>query len=938
MKISKFSIISAFSFLISVSVLSAQVDINYKSLEEKLPINSKVKIGKLSNGMTYYIMENRKPEKRMQIELAVRAGSIDEDDDQQGFAHFLEHMAFNGTENFPGNEVVSALEKLGIRFGNDLNAHTSFDETVYQIPMPTDRISKDLGFKILKDWAYQVKLEGKDIDEERGVIMEEWRARRSAQANAQFAHLKVLFNNSKWGNRIPIGDTAIIKNGKYDVMRRFYKDWYRPDLMAVIAVGDFDANEIEELIKKQFSDIPMPANPRKKEEFAIGNSKGIQFSFFKDKEIVLPNISITWRGDGYPRATYLEYKNTVKDMLIGMMINSRLSEQTQKSNPPFQSAGMGRSTIFDNKMLTSLTISVKEEDAMMGYGAALTELFRAYKNGFVPSEFERAKSEVLSNYETSYNERDKTRHGAYTRELVGNFINGESMPGIEFEYALVKKFLNEITIDELSTWMKTYVTEDNMIISVTMPDKENVEIPSKEDLEGMYRSISKKELSPYKDLAASKSLFTKSVTPGTIKNTKTFDKVGVTMWELSNGAKVYFKNTDFSADQILMRAYSYGGLSLIDDKEYNQAKFADDVINSTGLAEHDPVTLQKILTGKNANVNANLSDYSEGLSGNSSKKDLETMLQLTNLYFTSPHKDEISFKSYVERSRNYLKSFSNQPDQVLQDTIESVMSSHNLRKKPTVDADLARLDKEKVFKHYLDRFADASDFNFFFVGNIDQEQFKTLVCKYIASLPSTNSKEKAKDVGIKAPKGDLSKEVKKGEEPKADVVMIINSPFEYTPENMFKVRALCDVFNIFITEDLREKKGGIYSARAYPEFNKIPNATCDIYLRFNCEPKRAKELEKEVENIIENLQDEKVGDDKITRIKETQSKVYETNMKENNFWLNNLVNMSYNDVDFENILKANERLNTINADDIKSFAKTYLNLDNLKQFYRYPAK
>ena len=798
-------------FLFSVSFAFSETVVKFNSLNDKIPSDPKVKIGKLDNGLTFYIKENKKPENRAELHLVVYTGSVQEDNDQLGLAHFIEHMCFNGTKNFPKNDLISFLESTGMRFGADINASTGFDRTHYFLQIPMDKPEiLDKSFQVLEDWAHNVSFDQDELDKERGVILEEWRLYRGAQDRLMKQHFPYLLKGSKYADRDVIGDTAIILHAPRETFLRYYKDWYRPDLMAVIAVGDFNAADMEKKIKEHFSNLKPVVNPRPREKYHLPPHNEILASIAKEKELTYPMVNVIIKSDSRDETIFATYRQNMVESLIDQMLNMRLAELTKKPKPPFFMglANQGR-FIGESRALTLIGIT-KTDDMTSGLDALLEESIRAQKFGFNESELDRAKKELMKSIEKSYAERDKTPSSAYAQEFARNFEFGEAMPGIEYELEMYKKFLPEISLKEVNETTKKAIKNENMVILVSGQDKPEAKIPTKEETLALYDVVSKRDIKPYVDKTTDKPLFGKKVTPGTIKSEKEIKELGITELTLSNGAKVILKPTDFKNDEILFRAYSLGGTSLVSDKDFVSANSSTGVIDEAGIADFDAITLEKMLSGKNVSISPMISELTEGFRGSTTPNDLETLFQLIHLYFTDPRKDTESYNTYLNRTKELMANAKNDPRQVFRDTIQYVMNSYNFRKRPWQESMINELDLDKIYKIYKERFADAGDFVYIFVGNFKFDEMKNMINKYIANLPGLNSKEKFKDLGIKPPKGQVKKQVKKGIEKQSSVNIVLTGDFDYNSENEFLLKSMIELFSIRLREVIREDKSGVY--------------------------------------------------------------------------------------------------------------------------------
>lgn len=910
-------------------------------LNAKIPSKPELKTGELSNGLKYYILKNKKPENRTDLQIVVRAGSVHEDDDQAGLAHFLEHMAFNGTKNFPKMELVSFLESTGMRFGADVNANTGFDRTYYMITIPMDKPGMlDKGFTVLEDWLRNISFDAEEIEKERGVIMEEWRLyEANANGRVQNKHFKKFLEGSKFANRSPIGDTNIIQKAPREAFTRFYNDFYRPNLSAIIAVGDFDVAEIEKKIVDIFGDVKNPDKIRPREEFEIPINPKPIISIEADPELVMPNYTLIFKrkSQNYPSGTYGEYRNNIIVNLFSTVFQYRLQEISRKSDSPFQFAMGGYGKFLVQNLDAFQLITVPKLNTMNeAYSKLLEEAFRLTRHGVTKSELERAKTEILRGLEKALSEKDKTESGDLARELYRHFHEGESVPGIEAEYKIQQDFMKDISVEEVNKFLKPLLADEGLVIAGSFPKKPEIKIPTESELLAKYQAVKAMNIEPYKDVDVDKPLMSKKPTPGKISNKKNWDKLDTKELTLSNGAKVFLKKTDFKNDQVLFRGFSIGGTSLASDEDYHSAALASSIINESGLGEFDQTSLEKLLQGKIVRVSPYISSISEGFSGSASPKDLETMFQMIYLYFNSPRKDLDAFKTEMSNLKEQIINSGSNPDRVFSDSINAVMGNYHFRAMPWTLESIEKVNLDKAFKFYQSRFTDASDFTFTFVGNYDEKEMETMIETYLASIKSDNSKNNYKDVGIKSPKKGFTKEVKKGIEPKSTVRLVINGDAEYNKENRFALRSLVEVMNIRLREVIREDKGGVYGIGARPRLEKYPNPEYSISIFFGTSPAKVKDLITAAKGVIDELKSGTFKDDNIDKVKEIMKREYEVNLKENNFWLNSIYNSLYNGDDLNEILENNQLVDKITKDYVVSAAKKYLNMDSFKEFILYP--
>lgn len=907
------------------------------SLDALLPQDPAVRTGKLSNGLTYYIRANAKPEKRAELRLAVRAGSVLENDDQLGLAHFAEHMAFNGTKHFAKNELVEFLESIGMRFGADLNAYTSFDETVYMLQVPTDvKDDLDQGLLILSDWAGGLLMEDKEIEAERGVVIEEWRARRSGDSRVNDQHFRTRFLGSRYADRMPIGTKENLDTFHYETLRSFYRTWYRPDLLAIVAVGDFDPAEMEKQIRERFSKLSMPKNPVTRQQFEIPSHPGTRFSIASDPEASNTSIGFSITLDRVGRDRVGDYRRSLIDNLISMMLNQRLDEIRQQADPPFIFAFSNAGLSLGNYREFSVSARVREGEYKEAMGAIMTEIERIRRFGFTYPELERAKKATMRWIEQVLAEKDKTESGSYAREYVGHFTSDESFPGIEYEYKLYQEFVPKLTLKDVVEVVRELLQNDNRVVTVSGPESASNPMPTEAELRAMISDLMNKHIEPYAEEEALAGLMQNPPAPGRVVETRTIEELGVTEWTLSNGARVVLKPTDFKNDEILLTAYSPGGTSLVPDSDYLPATTATSVVVRGGIGELDRITLDKFLADKVAGISPGIGDLYETMSGSASKEDLETMFQLLYLHATSPRKDSTALLSYKSSLEGMLQTRGTRPEFVFGDSVSWISTGHHYRTRPWETAMLNELDLDRSMRIYGDRFADMGDFTFFLVGSFDPQTLKPLVETYIASLPSTDREETWRDVGIRTPEGVMRTVVRKGLEQKSQVQIVFSGKFDWSMENRYKLQSLVEVFRMKLRETLREEKGGVYSPGAGASYSQFPNSEYKVTVFFGCDPNRAEELISDVESIVAELMSEPVEDEYIEKVKEIQRRERETSLKENRFWLSSLQFYYQNNEEPRNLLAYGELYRTLTPELIREQARTYLNGRNRMTFILYP--
>ncbi len=906
-------------------------------LSDTIPLDPAVKIGTLENGLTYYIRHNLKPEDRAELRLVVDAGSILEDNDQQGLAHFAEHMAFNGTKNFEKQKLVNYLESIGMRFGPDLNASTSFDQTLYMLQIPTDKPEiVETAFQILEDWAHNVSYNGDEIEKERGVIIEEWRLGRGAEARMTDIQLPILLQGSKYAERLPIGKEEILKSFEHDTLRRFYREWYRPDLMAVIAVGDFDSSRIEELIHEHFTFAPSMDNPRERKYFPVPGHDETLFAIASDPEATGSSVSIYYKHDVPPQGTVRDYRRGLVESIYNSLLNLRFDEILQKPDPPFLNAFSSIGRFIRTKEFYVLSASVKDNGIETGLEALLTEAERVRRHGFTQSELDRQKREMLRFIESIYNERDKTESSNYVSEYTRNFLENEPISGIEYEYELYNKYVPDITLDEVNALAEELITDDNRVILADGPEKEDVTIPGEHALLAVFDKVESLDISPYEDSFVERPLVDEILKSVQIISESKNANLGTTEWQLANGVRVVMKPTDFKNDEVLFTSHSPGGYSLVDDNNYIPAVTAASVISQSGVGEFSRIELGKLLSGKIVSVSPSISDIRESISGGASPDDIETMFQLIYEYFHEPRKDTDVYMSYLARLKSYIENRSGDPETAFDDTVTVTMANYHPRARPWTMELLSEMDLDTSMEIYKDRFADAGDFTFFFVGNFDLDRMRPLVRTYFGNLPTTDRTETWRNNGIDPPRGVIKKIVKKGIEQKSAVNIIFTGPFEFNRQNRYDIQSMAQVLRIRLREILREDLGGTYGVGVNVYISHYPEEEYEITISFGCNPNRAEEL---IESVLDELTvftSEDIDTLYIDKVKETQRRQRETNLKQNSFWLSNLNFYYFHNEDPNEILMLDSYIDKLSASDVRVAAGKYFDMNNYVTVILYP--
>lgn len=899
---------------------------------DAIPFDPNVKKGTLKNGLTYYIRKNSKPENKVDLRLVINAGSILENDDQQGLAHFMEHMCFNGTKRFPKNQLVDYLQSIGIKFGQHLNAYTSFDETVYFLPLPSDNPEKlEKGFQIIEDWAFNANLTPEEIDKERGVVLEEYRLGLGADKRMEDRYIPKMMYQSKYADRLPIGKKEILQNFTYEKLTNFYKDWYRPNLMSVIVIGDIDVAQMEQKIKDHFENYKNPANEKPRKVFDVPNHKETLVAIESDKEAAQTQIQLLYKDYEVQKKirTIKDLQDKLAEGVFSTMLNNRLKELANSPTPPFTFGYTYHGGTFArNKEAFQSFAMIDEKKQIEALKVLVAENERVKKFGFTTGEFERAKSEIISRIENQYKDRDKTNSEDLIWECQSNFLEESPMPGIEWEYQNIEKILSSIKLEQVNGLIKDFIKNDNRVVVITSPEKEGLKkVTEKEVLEALV--VNTKDLKPYEDKAVASSLLRKPIKEGAIVKKETNDKIGTTTLTLSNGAKVTYKKTDFKNDEILLEAISFGGTNMYSNEEIKKTQFANNGLTEAGFSGLTQNDIDKFMAGKIASVTPYISNVTEGFRGNTTPKDLEYAFQMLHAYFTDLNFDKAAFEGYKQKQSNFMGNMISQPGFYFQQEFYGYLNKENPRWNGIVPTEekWAATDYELAYKKFKERFANAADFEFFFVGNVDDAAMESFAKKYIASLPSNNTKETAKDLGYRFLKGDLKKVINKGKDPKSNVTIMYYGDAVYSSNDAVAMTALGEVLTIKLVEELRENESGVYGVSARGSMSKIPYESYGFNISFPCGPENAEKLTAsalaELDKIVKNGPEEK----DVNKYKEAEALEYKKKIKENRYWLTNFTRSFMNGSNPEEILTASEKVKAVTAKEIQEVAKKYLTKD-----------
>lgn len=893
-----------------------------------LPLDKAVQKGQLANGLTYFIRKNAKPEKRASLYLVVAAGSVLEDNDQRGLAHLIEHMAFNGTKLFAKQEIVNVLEKMGMRFGMHTNAYTSFDETVYTLSVPTDKPELVAqGVQILQQFASDIAFDPEETNKERGVVIEEWRSGRDAETRVQDKQLPVLFFGSHYADRAPIGEKKTLESADLATIKRFYQDWYRPNLMAVVAVGDFDPQVIKGQIEAQFGALKNPASPRTKPSFPTPSHADTKVSVVADKELTDTSLTMVLKLPPRREGSFRDYRRMVVENVFHEMLNDRLSELARAQNAPFLGASSASFPFGHAADLVLQAASVKPDGVQTALAAITRELTRVAKHGFLQSEFDRARMSTLRSIQSHVEERLKTPSRAFADEIVRHFLNGEAMPGIEAELAMHEKFLGSMQLAELNQLAATWNGAANRVLMVSGPP--NASLPSDKALLATVEKARAEPTEAYVDNVATGPLVRQPPQAGRIVGEKQLPAIGVTVWTLSNGVRVAWKPTDFQNDRVLVQAFSPGGTSLVKDADYVNARYANSVVDEGGLGDLGPVQLSKALAGKLVSVSPILNELEEGVWASSAVKDLGTMFELLYLTVTEPRVDGEAFAAWKARQVNMLQNRAADPRSAFRDALTSVLyNRHRRRLPPTVD-EIEAVDMNKALAIYKERFADVHDMTFVIVGNVTAETLRPLVQTYLAALPGTQTKkarkESWKDIKARLARGSHKLEVRQGIEPRADVQIAFTGSMPWSRQAEFDISSLADAVEIRLREVVREDLSGSYSVNVAGDLARRPTPEFQVSISFGCAPERTEALTAAILAELEKIKEQGLGDDYTTKIKMAEQRQHEVNLKSNGFWLQEIGDaMRYGD-DPQHITEFPALIDTVSPTRLRDTARKVFN-------------
>ena len=903
-----------------------------------LPLDKSVRHGKLANGLTYYIRKNVEPQERVYMYLVNKVGSILENEQQRGLAHFLEHMAFNGTTHYPNNTLVDYLQKNGISFGADINAYTSFNETVYQLQLPSnDSELVSNGFQILADWAQGITLEHSEIDSERGVILEEKRGGKSLGERIQEKTFPVALNHSLYTKRLPIGTEQVIQHFAYQEIEDFYKNWYRPNLQAIIVVGDIDVDKTEERIKKQFAALKNPANPTPRPEYHIPLKGKNQFMVVTDPEITSTSIDITIKHPEHKLKSDADFKHSITKTLFNEMMAGRYSPIFRTANPPFLGGGASLSGFMGGLDVFQIQLSAKPGRLKEGFDAIWREIFRAKKLGFTASELQRAKDNYISQMENLLEEKDKIGSSQYVQEYIQHFLNEVASPGVDYEIKLMREILPTIGLSDIQQVLQQYVKNSDRDIVILAPEAEKASLPTEKQMISWINKLSKEKLSPFKEELSNLPLLQHQPQEGTIVKEEQDSKLGTTTLTLSNNVKVVLKPTSFQNNQISFQGFSYGGTSLYDDQDFQNATNAVGLVMASGLGNYNADEFEKSMAGKMASAYPFISETAQGISGMSNSKDLELALEMMYGYFTEPRLDTVIASGILANAKDGLKDRDKNGDAVFQDSLMAILSGNNIRRTGVTMEKINQIDPQKALEIYKERFADASGYNFTFVGSFDIEKIKPLITTYIGGLPSSGKESPSfRNLNINIPSGRINKELALSKEDKAMVYLILSGDYPYQPQNNMALQAFREVLEIRLLERLREQEGGVYSPSIQMDYSKLPGQRYTLTIAFSCAVPNVDKLSQYTIEEIEKLKHEGPSAENLNKFKANDKLNYEAAVKTNDFWSNYLYSNLYNGDDMNSVFERSALRDQLSVEAVKQTALKFISDKNIIKIVQLP--
>lgn len=903
-----------------------------------LPMDPAIRAGQLPNGLRYFIRRNARPADRVELRLVVNAGSVLEAEDQRGLAHFVEHMAFNGTRRFEKNTLVDFLERAGMRFGAHVNAYTSFDETVYMLRVPTDRpATLDTAFMVLEDWAAGIAFDSAEVERERGVVIEEWRLGQGADERIRQQEMPVLFSGSRYATRLPIGDPRTLETFAHARLKAFYQDWYRPELMALVVVGDVDPAEIERRVRAGFASLARrPAAPeRQMHSVPIGDTTVVRVT--TDPELTTSGVNVYHLQPLRAGATTAAYRQGLVEALYNDMLNRRLAEITQRPDAPFVGAYSAQGRYVRMSEFYALGAMAREGRVEEALRTVLAEARRVDLHGFTATELERVKADLLRAYEQAYVERAQQESEALAAEYVSHFLYDEPVPGIALEYRLVQALLPGITLEEVNRLAREWITDRGRVVLASVPRKDGLPVPQETTLRAAIRAVDTLQLAAYDDAVSSEPLIATLPAPGRVVRTEADSLLGTVTWWLGNGVRVIVKPTDFKADEVLLSAFSPGGTSLVPDADALTSDLSPFAVTAGGIGDFDAIALQKKLAGMTVDLVPYVAEMHEGMVGSAAPRELETLLQLFHLYATAPRRDTAAYQALQQGFRASFENRNLSPTTAFNDTLTVTLTQHHPRRLPLTADRIDAVSLDRALALYRDRFADFGDFTIIIVGAVDPDSLRPLVEQYIGSLPETDRVDTPRDVGVRAPPGRVERIVRAGVEPKSSTAMVFTSDFEFTPQNRLALGAVDAVLTMRLRDRLREALGATYGVSVGAAASKIPRQEASLSIRFGSAPERAEELVQAVLAEIDSLRAGGPTADELAKVKETMLRERETNLRENRYWLERLENALQLGEDPRGILGAEAAVQGLTAEQVREAARRWIDPNRFVRVSLLPA-
>jgi zinc protease len=917
-------------FALLVALLMSLAPASAQDLKAPLPVDSSVRTGTLPNGLKFFIRRNPRPADRVMLRLAVQAGSVDEADDQRGLAHVLEHMAFNGTARFKPGELVSYLQSIGARFGPHVNAYTSYDETVYMLDVPTDRANAlERGMDALSDFAGGMTLDPKEVDKERGVVIEEWRGRLGAGTRMQQPQIEAIFGPaSQYSKRLPIGTPESLKSFTVKRLRDFYTSNYRANRMAVIAVGDLNPDEIERMIRQRFGPLPGGRGAAPRRNFPIPPHRDTRFVTVSDREAQGTTVSVIYKGPFHALETLDDYRRSLVQSLAYQMINARFAELSRRPDAPFLAASAGSDTFGRSVEAASFGVRVKDGETEKGLAALTAEIARVRQFGFGEAELDRARRGALAQYERMYNERNNTTSEPLASELLRHYLSREAVPGIERELEYARRFLASVTTAEVSAFAREIIHDNDRVVLSSAPDRPGLAKVSQAQLQSALAAGFAAPITAWSDGIEGKTLMAKAPTPGTVASRREIPEIGVTVLTLSNGVEVWLKPSDFRADQVVFSSYARGGISAVPPDQYLNASLSSSLVGIGGVGGLSPVDLGKLLAGKIAGASAYISTYTHGVTGSATPKDLEIALQLAHLNFTSPNRDPNALGLMKSRLEASLANQAQSPGAVFGERLRAINTVNHYTSKPVRIEDVAKLDSQAMWTFYTERFSNAANFTFFFVGNFTVDDITPLLATYLGSLPSKGASDsRAADVHLQFPASVQRETVTKGQEPRAQTVITFFSDTGLDEAQTARVRAAADIVENKLRDILREELGGTYSVGVgYSDTSPQPGYGTTT-VQFGSSPENAAKLSAAVMTEVDRLRRDGPTAADLQAVKEADKNDLAQALRQNSYWLNALQSSQILGRDPKMIPRRSERTDALTVENVHEAMRKYLPAD-----------